>query len=213
MIKVLIADDHSVVRRGIKQILSEENDMKVTGEARNSQEVIEKISKEKFDVLVLDITMPGKSGLEVLNDIKKLQPNTPILILSMHPEEQFAIRALRSGASGYLTKDSAPEELVIAVKKIHGGGKYVSDSLAEVLAFDLEERGKGRVVTHENLSDREFQVMCLIAAGKSVKEIAKELFLSVKTISTYRSRILEKMKMKSNSELTYYAIQNKLRHC
>ena len=210
MIKVLIADDHTVVRKGIKQILSEENDMKVTGEARNSQEVIEKIGKEKFDVLVLDITMPGKSGLEVLNDIKKLQPNTPILILSMHPEEQFAIRALRSGASGYLTKDSAPEELVIAVKKIHGGGKYVSDSLAEVLAFDLEERGKGRVVPHENLSDREFQVMCLIAAGKSVKEIAKELFLSVKTISTYRARILEKMKMKSNSELTYYAIQNKL---
>ena len=210
MIKVLIADDHSVVRKGIKQILSEENDMKVTGEARNSQEVIEKIGKEKFDVLVLDITMPGKSGLEVLNDIKKLQPNTPILILSMHPEEQFAIRALRSGASGYLTKDSAPEELVTAVKKIHGGGKYVSDSLAEVLAFDLEERGKGRVVPHENLSDREFQVMCLIAAGKSVKEIAKELFLSVKTISTYRSRILEKMKMRSNSELTYYAIQNKL---
>lgn len=210
MIKVLIADDHSVVRRGIKQILSEENDMKVTGEARNSREVIEMIGREKFDILVLDITMPGKSGLEVLNDIKKLQPNTPILILSMHPEEQFAIRALRSGASGYLTKDSAPEELVIAVKKIHGGGKYVSDSLAEVLAFDLEERGKGRVVPHENLSDREFQVMCLIAAGKSVKEIAKELFLSVKTISTYRARILEKMKMKSNSELTYYAIQNKL---
>jgi DNA-binding NarL/FixJ family response regulator len=210
MIKVLIADDHSVVRRGIKQILSEENDMKVTGEARNSQEVIEMIGKEKFDILVLDISMPGKSGLEVLNDIKKLQPNTPILILSMHPEEQFAIRALRSGASGYLTKDSAPEELVIAVKKIHGGGKYVSDSLAEVLAFDLEERGKGRVVPHENLSDREFQVMCLIAAGKSVKEIAKELFLSVKTISTYRARILEKMKMKSNSKLTYYAIQNKL---
>ena len=210
MIKVLIADDHSVVRKGIKQILSEENDMKVTGEARNSQEVIEKIGKEKFDVLVLDITMPGKSGLEVLNDIKKLQPNTPILILSMHPEEQFAIRALRSGASGYLTKDSAPEELVTAVKKIHGGGKYVSDSLAEVLAFDLEERGKGRVVPHENLSDREFQVMCLIAAGKSVKEIAQDLFLSVKTISTYRARILEKMKMRSNSELTYYAIQNKL---
>lgn len=210
MIKVLIADDHSVVRSGIKQILSEESDMKVTGEARNSQEVIEKISKDKFDVLVLDITMPGKSGLEVLNDIKKIQPNTPILILSMHPEEQFAIRALRSGASGYLTKDGAPEELVIAIRKIHGGGKYISESLAEVLAFDLEERGKGRIVPHENLSDREFQVMCMIAAGKSVKEIAKELFLSVKTISTYRARILEKMKMKSNSELTYYAIQNKL---
>ena len=210
MIKVLIADDHSVVRSGIKQILSEESDMKVAGEARNSQEVIEKISKDKFDVLVLDITMPGKSGLEVLNDIKKIQPNTPILILSMHPEEQFAIRALRSGASGYLTKDGAPEELVIAIRKIHGGGKYISESLAEVLAFDLEERGKGRIVPHENLSDREFQVMCMIAAGKSVKEIAKELFLSVKTISTYRARILEKMKMRSNSELTYYAIQNKL---
>ncbi len=210
MIKVLIADDHSVVRRGLKQILSEESDMKVADEARNSQEVIEKVSKEEFNVIVLDITIPGKSGLEILNDIKKLQPNTPILILSMHPEEQFAIRALRSGASGYLTKDGAPEELVIAIRKIHGGGKYVSESLAEVLAFDLEERGKGRVIPHENLSDREFQVLCLIAAGKSVKEIAKELILSVKTISTYRARILEKMKMKSNSELTYYAIQNKL---
>ena len=210
MIKVLIADDHSVVRSGIKQILSDESDMQVAGEACNSQEVIEKISKEPYDVLVLDITMPGKSGLEVLTDVKKIRSDIPILILSMHPEEQFAVRALRSGASGYLTKESAPEELVVAIRKINGGGKYVSTSLAEVLAFDLEERGKGRVIPHENLSDREFQVLCLIASGKSVKEIAKELFLSVKTISTYRTRILEKMKMKSNSELTYYAIQNKL---
>ena len=210
MIKVLIADDHSVVRSGIKQILSDENDMQVAGEVCNSQEVIEKISKEQYDVLVLDKTMPGKSGLEVITDVKKICSDIPILILSMHPEEQFAVRALRSGASGYLTKESAPEELVVAIRKINGGGKYVSTSLAEVLAFDLEERGKGRVIPHENLSDREFQVLCLIASGKSVKEIAKELFLSVKTISTYRTRILEKMKMKSNSELTYYAIQNKL---
>ena len=210
MIKVLIADDHSVVRSGIKQILSDESDMQVAGEACNSQEVIEKVSKEQFDVLVLDITMPGKSGLEVLTDVKKIRSDIPILILSMHPEEQFAVRALRSGASGYLTKESAPEELVVAIRKIYGGGKYVSNSLAEVLAFDLEERGKGRVIPHENLSDREFQVLCLIASGKSVKEMSKELYLSVKTISTYRTRILEKMKMKSNSELTYYAIQNKL---
>ena len=210
MIKVLIADDHSVVRSGIKQILSDESDMQVAGEACNSQEVIEMVSKEQYDVLVLDITMPGKSGLEVLTDVKKIRSDIPILILSMHPEEQFAVRALRSGASGYLTKESAPEELVVAIRKINGGGKYVSGSLAEVLAFDLEDRGKGRVIPHENLSDREFQVLCLIASGKSVKEIAKELFLSVKTISTYRTRILEKMKMKSNSELTYYAIQNKL---
>ncbi|MFC2093157.1 response regulator [Bacteroidota bacterium] len=210
MIKVLIADDHSVVRSGIKQILSDESDMQVAGEACNSQEVIEKVSNEQYDVLVLDITMPGKSGLEVLADVKKIQSDIPVLILSMHPEEQFAVRALRSGASGYLTKESAPEELVVAIRKINGGGKYVSSSLAEVLAFDLEDRGKGRVIPHENLSDREFQVLCLIASGKSVKEMAKELFLSVKTISTYRTRILEKMKMKSNSELTYYAIQNKL---
>ncbi|MBC8485215.1 MAG: response regulator transcription factor [Bacteroidetes bacterium] len=210
MIKVLIADDHSVVRSGIKQILSDESDMQVAGEACNSQEVIEMVSKEQYDVLVLDITMPGKSGLEVLTDVKKIRSDIPILILSMHPEEQFAVRALRSGASGYLTKESAPEELVVAIRKINGGGKYVSGSLAEVLAFDLEDRGKGRVIPHENLSDREFQVLCLIASGKSVKEMAKELFLSVKTISTYRTRILEKMKMKSNSELTYYAIQNKL---
>lgn len=210
MIKVLIADDHSVVRSGIKQILSDESDMQVAGEACNSQEVIEKISNEKYDVLVLDITMPGKSGLEVLTDVKKIRSEIPILILSMHPEEQYAVRALRSGASGYLTKESAPEELVVAIRKINGGGKYVSGSLAEVLAFDLEDRGKGSVIPHENLSDREFQVLCLLASGKSVKEISKELFLSVKTISTYRTRILEKMKMKSNSELTYYAIQNKL---
>ena len=210
MIKVLIADDHSVVRSGIKQILSDESDMQVAGEACNSQEVIEKISNEQYDVLVLDITMPGKSGLEVITNVKKIRSDIHILILSMHPEEQFAVRALRSGASGYLTKESAPEELVVAIRKINGGGKYVSASLAEVLAFDLEDRGKGRVIPHENLSDREFQVLCLIASGKSVKEMSKELYLSVKTISTYRTPILEKMKMKSNSELTYYAIQNKL---
>jgi len=208
MLKVLIADDHPVVREGLKQIVTETQDMVVAGEANNGQEVLNKIREGDYDVIVLDITMPGRNGMDVLRQLRSERPRLPVLILSIHSEEQYALRALRAGASGYLTKESAPDELVVAIRKVSWGGKYISSSLAEKLAFKLEI---GREeAPHETLSDREYQVMCMIASGKTVKEIAQELSLSEKTISTYRSRILEKMKMKNNAELTYYAIKNQL---
>jgi two-component system, NarL family, invasion response regulator UvrY len=207
MIKILVADDHAVVRRGLNQIVAERPDMRVCGEARDAREVLALLRKGEWDVLVLDINMPDQSGLEVLGEVKRQRPELPVLILSMHPEEQFAVRALKSGASGYLTKESAPEELVAAIHKVHGGGKYVSPSLAEKLAFALE---RGADAPHEALSDREYQVLCLIASGKTVGEIAEGLYLSVKTVSTYRARVLEKMGMKTNAELTRYAICNRL---
>jgi DNA-binding NarL/FixJ family response regulator len=208
MIKILIADDHPVVRRGLKQILAEERDLKAAGEAANAIELLEKVRREHWDVVLLDITMPGRGGLEVLKELRRDFPKLPVLVLSVHPEDQFGLRVLKSGAAGYLTKDSAPEELVKAVRKVCGGGKYVSPSLAEKLALHLE--ADSDKPPHEILSDREFQVMRLIAAGKSVSEIAKELSLSVKTISTYRTRILEKMNLKTNAELTRYAIERRL---
>lgn len=208
MIKVLIADDHAVVRQGLKQILAETTDLVVGGEATNTQEVLDKIRESEFDVIVLDITMPGRGGLDILREIKHERPKIPILILSMHSEDQFAVRALKAGASGYMSKESAPELLVKAIRKVHAGGKYISAALAEKLAFDLESDSERP--PHEKLSDREFQVMCMIASGKTVKEIADKLSLSVKTISTYRARILEKMKMKTNAEVTHYAIRNEL---
>jgi len=208
MLKVLIADDHPVVREGLKQIVTETQDMVVAGEANNGQEVLNKIREGDYDVIVLDITMPGRNGMDVLRQLRSERPRLPVLILSIHSEEQYALRALRAGASGYLTKESAPDELVVAIRKVSWGGKYISSSLAEKLAFKLEI---GREeAPHETLSDREYQVMCMIASGKTVMEIAQELSLSEKTISTYRSRILEKMKMKNNAELTYYAIKNQL---
>lgn len=208
MIKLIIIDDHKIVRSGLKQILSEEPDIEVIGEGQNAQEAMEHLKNPEVDVMLLDISMPGKTGLEILIEAKRIRSKLPVLILSMHPEEQFATRTLRAGASGYLTKESAPEELVTAIKKVYNGGKYVSRGVAEVLAFDLE--GRGREIPHENLSDREFQVLCKLASGRTVKEVAEELYLSVKTISTYRTRILEKMDMRTNAELTYYAIQNHL---
>lgn len=208
MIKVLIADDHAVVRQGLKQILAETMDLVVGGEATNTQEVLDKIRESEFDVIVLDISMPGRGGLDILREIKHERPKLPILILSMHSEDQFAVRALKAGASGYMSKESAPELLVKAIRKVHAGGKYISPALAEKLAFDLESDSERP--PHEKLSDREFQVMCMIASGKTVKEIADKLSLSVKTISTYRARILEKMKMKTNAEVTHYAIRNEL---
>ncbi len=208
MIKILIADDHPIVRKGLKEILSEHPDMKVLGEAQNSHEVLTLIRKEDWDVVVLDITMPGRDGLDVLKDLKKARPKLPVLVLSIHPEEQYGVRALKAGASGYLTKESAPDRLVSAIRKILERGKYVSPSLAEKLAFDLEKNAQK--LPHERLSDREYQVLAMIASGKTVGEIGQELSLSVKTISTYRSRILPKMGMKSNAELTHYAIKNKL---
>ncbi len=208
MIRLLIADDHAVVRRGMKQILAETTDIVAAGEAGNGREALDLIRKNDYDLVLLDISMPGRDGLEVLKELKNLKPKLPVLMLSMYPEEQYAVRSLRSGASGYLTKDSAPDELVAAIRKVHGGGKYVSESLAEKLALklgaDLE------TPPHETLSDREYQVMCMIASGKAVKEIGAELSLSVKTVSTYRARILMKMKLKSNADLTRYAIDNKL---
>lgn len=207
MIKILITDDHPIVRRGLKEIVSEEPDMTVGGEAQNSREALELIRKQKWDVLILDITMPDGDGLEVLKQVKRERPKLPVLVLSVHSEDQYAVRILRSGGAGYMTKESAPEELVKAIRKVVAGGKYISPSLAEKLAFDLE---RGSEPTHETLSNREFQVMLMIATGKKLKQIAEELFLSVETISTYRARILEKMRMKTNAELTYYAIKNGL---
>ncbi len=208
MIKILIADDHAIVREGLKQIISETPDMTIADEAIDGHEVLNKALRNDYDVVVLDITMPGINGLDVLKQIKAQKPKLPILVLSVHPEEQYAVRVLRAGASGYLTKESVPDELIAAIRKAYDGGKYVSSSLAEKLAFDLEvEREKP---LHETLSDREYQVMINIAQGKKVKDIAEELFLSEKTISTYRSRILEKMGMEKNEELVRYALNNHL---
>jgi DNA-binding NarL/FixJ family response regulator len=208
MLKILIADDHPVVRRGLKQIIADTPDMAVGDEATNGWEVLNKVRAGDYDVVLLDIAMPGKDGLDVLTQLKHEKPRLPVLMLSMYPEQQFAVRALRAGASGYLTKESAPDELVGAIRKVSAGGKYVSSALAEKLALDLQ--GGGKQPPHETLSDREYRVMCLIASGKTVTEIARELSLSVKTISTYRRRILDKMKMKNNAELTHYTISRRL---
>jgi two-component system invasion response regulator UvrY len=208
MIKILIADDHAIVREGLKQILSESPDLVVVAEASTGQEVLEKIGKNDLDLVVLDIAMPGRGGLDILKEIKSQRPRLSVLMLSMYPEEQYAVRVLKSGASGYLTKESAPAELVRAIRQISQGKKYISPSLAEKLAIDLEISPDRP--PHETLSDREYQVMCMIASGKTLREIADGLSLSIKTISTYRSRILEKMNMKTNAELTHYAIKNRL---
>jgi DNA-binding NarL/FixJ family response regulator len=192
----------------LKQILADEFKRAVFGEARNAQEALNKVWNEDWDVVVLDITMPGRSGLEVLREIRKTHPKLPVLVLSMHPEGQFAVRVLKRGASGYMTKESAPEELVGAIRKVMAGGRYVSPSLAEKLATYLSR--DNQKPPQETLSDREFQVLRLIASGKTVSEIGKELSLSVKTISTYRSRILEKMGMRNNAELMHYAMQHQL---
>jgi len=192
----------------LKQVLADDFKRATFGEARNAQEALDLVWKGKWDVVVLDITMPGRSGLEVLREIKRVHPKLPVLILSMHPEDQFAVRVLKSGAAGYMTKESAPEELVGAIKKVIAGGRYVSNSLAEMMAQYLDV--DVNKPAHERLSDREFQVLRMLASGKTVTAVAKELSLSVKTISTYRGRILEKMAMKTNAELTHYAIQNRL---
>jgi two-component system invasion response regulator UvrY len=208
MIKILIADDHAIVREGLKRIVAETADMVVADEAISGHEVLKKVRNNEYDVVILDISMPGRGGVDILKQLKGQKPDLPILILSMHPEEQYAVRVLKAGAAGYLTKESAPDELITAIKRVSRGRKYVSPSLAEKLAFDLE-RDTERPY-HETLSDREYQVLCMIASGKRVQEIAEELCLSVKTVSTYRSRILEKMKMKNNAELMRYAIKHGL---
>jgi len=208
MIEILITDDHAIVRKGLKEIVSDTDDIIVTDEASNGHEALSKISKNNYDVVVLDIAMPGPNGIDILKEIKREKPELPVLMLSIYPEEQYAVRAFKAGASGYLTKKSAPEELILGIRKVHSGGRYVSATLAEKLVFYLE--GKVKKVPHEILSDREYQVMIMLAIGKKLKDIAKALFLSEKTISTYRSRILEKMKKENNAELTRYAVKHSL---
>jgi len=208
MINILVADDHAVVREGVKQIIADVSDMLVKDEANNGHETLKKVMSNEYDVVLLDISMPGRSGLELLEDIKSQRPKLPVLILSMHPEKQYAFRALRAGASGYLTKASAPQELIGAIRKASSGGKYVTASLAEKLAFEIDSDTEK--APHEKLSNREYQVMLMIAGGKLVSEIADELCLSIKTISTYRARIMDKMGMKKNAELTLYAVRNDL---
>lgn len=208
MIKIIIADDHAVVRTGLKQIIESDPHLKVTGEASSGFELLEKIQEGNYDVVLLDISMPGKDGLETLKEIKRIRPKLPVLIFTVYPEDQYAVRLLKAGAAGYLNKECEPEELIEAIHRVAMGRKYVSENLAELLAQKLEDTSS--VPLHEQLSDREFQVLCLIASGKTIKEIADELQLSSNTVSTYRIRILEKMKMKNNAELTHYAIKNGL---
>lgn len=207
-IKVLIADDHAIVREGLKQILADTADITVAGDAENGFEAIKLIRHGNCDVILLDISMPDRSGIEVLKQIKKEFPKLAILMLSMHREDEYAIRALKAGASGYLNKQSAPAELVTAIRQVANGRKYVSPTLAEELANQLDEDHDGPL--HAALSDREYQTMTMIASGKTVGDIAAELSLSVKTISMYRSRVLQKMKLRHNAELTHYAIKNHL---
>jgi two-component system, NarL family, invasion response regulator UvrY len=205
--RILIVDDHAVVRDGVKRVF-EEQSAAVFGEAGTAPEALKLAMEATWDVVVLDISLAGRNGLEVLKELKQIRPRLPVLILSMHSEEQYARRAFRAGAAGYITKDSSRAELAKAINKVIEGGRYVSPALAEKLVFDIERATDAPL--HEALSDREFEVMCLIASGKTVKEIAELLSLSDKTISTYRTRILEKMDMKTNAELTHYAIKNGL---
>jgi two-component system invasion response regulator UvrY len=208
MIRVLIADDHTVVRRGLRQILLEGFPTAVVEEVPDAEELIKRVMHAEWDVVISDLSMPGRSGLDALQQIKQFNPKLPVLILSIHPEEHYALRVLKAGASGYLSKDSAPDELVTAIKKVLLGKKYITDSIAEKLASVLDK--DSNKAPHEFLSDREFSVLKLLAAGKSVSDIADSLFLSVTTVSTYRSRIMQKMDMKSNADLTLYAVEHKL---
>ena len=208
MVRVLVADDHPLLRDGIKQVLSRETDFALIGEAEDAAQVLQRIDKQDWDVVILDISMPGRSGLDALREIRRLRPNLPVVVLSIHSEELFAVRAFKAGASGYISKSDPPGEIVRAIRKVVTGKKYVSATLAETLANVLES--ETRRLLHESLSDRELQVMTKIASGMTVSEIATEISLSVKTISTYRARVLDKMNMRSNAELTRYALKTGL---
>ena len=208
VIKVLIADDHAIVREGLKQILADTKDIVVAGHAENGNEAIKLSREDLCDVLLLDISMPDRSGIEVLKQVKKESPQIAVLMLSMHREDQYAIRSLKAGASGYLNKQSAPAELVNAIRQVASGRKYISAALAQELANQINDNHE--IPLHETLSDREYQTLTMIASGKTVSDIAAELVLSVKTISMYRSRLLQKMKLRHNAELTHYAIKNHL---
>ncbi len=208
MIKTLVVDDHAIVRQGLKQILMDTPDIIVAGEATHGEEVLDQIASHAVDVVLLDITMPGRSGFEVLQDIRRHHKSLPVLMLSAHPENLYGVRALKAGASGYLMKERAPEEIVSAVRKVAAGGKYIHASLAEAIVGRLDAGSDAPM--HHSLSTREYEVMCHIAQGSSMKEIAEKIGLSIKTISTYRARILEKLKMKTNAQLVHYAIHEKL---
>jgi two-component system invasion response regulator UvrY len=206
VLEILIADDHPVVRQGIMRIIEDTPDMKVGGEAENGNEVLQKIREKDYDLVLLDISMPGSEGLEVIREVKKIKPHLPVLILTIHPEKYYGLRMLQAGASGYLTKQNAPYELIEAIRKVSQGGIYLSDSLAKLLV--TSQKSGASKPGHETLSDREYQVMYMIAKGKKVKAIADELCISVKTIHVHRRHILEKMNMTSNAEIIHYAIQN-----
>jgi two-component system, NarL family, invasion response regulator UvrY len=208
MIKILVVDDHAVVRRGLRQILAETSDLHVAGEAGSAAEAMQKVQGERWDVVVLDVGLGGKSGLDLIADIRKLRPEARVLVLTMFSEEQYAVRAIRAGAAGFLTKESAPDKLVDAVRKVASGGRFISPELAETLASMVAGEGSGK--PHERLSNREFEILKLIGSGKTVSQIAEDLTLSVKTVSTHRTRILRKMDMKTNAELTHYAVKNAL---
>lgn len=208
MISVMIADDHAIVRQGLKQILSETDDIKVTGEAETGFQAVKIARQQDFDVMLLDISLPDRNGIEILKQIKKDRPYLAVLMLSMHNEHEFAIRALKAGAAGYLTKQSAPAQLVVAIRQVAAGNKYVSPAVAQELANIINVDADKPL--HATLSDREYQTLCFIAAGKTLSEISSEMFLSPKTVSVYRARLLEKLKLTNNSELIRYAIKNKL---
>jgi DNA-binding NarL/FixJ family response regulator len=208
VICVLIADDHAVVRRGLRQILAETPDIQIGGEASTPADALDLVRKKRFDAVILDINLPGASGLTLLADIRRERPELPVLILTMYSEEQYAVRAIKAGAAGFLTKESAPDKLIEAVRKVASGGRYVSAELAETLASVLAGDAAG--APHERLTGREFEVLRMLASGKSVSQVARALALSVKTVSTHRTRILQKMRMKTNAELTHYAIKNGL---
>ena len=208
MIRVLIADDHTIVRRGVKQLLAVQPGVEVVAEASDGTEALNRLRENKVDVVILDISMPGRSGLDTLKELKRLYPTISVVVLSMHPLDQYAVRVLRAGALAYITKESAPEELLQAVQKAYRGGRYITADLAELLA-DYVEKGDTEE-PHKLLTDREFEVMLMIASGKGVSEIARELNISVKTVSTYKGRIVEKTGLASNSEITRYSIERYL---
>lgn len=210
MISILLADDHPYLRRGLVQILIDEFPGVMIGEASNASELLELAQKQRWHVVVLDLKMPGCGGLEALDELRRLSPGLPVLVLSMYPEDQLAVRVLRAGGAGYLTKESAPQELVHAIKAICKGGKYITPSTAELLAAHLHQHGDSEQPLHNSLSDREYQVFCLIAAGRTITDISDQLSLSVKTISTYRSRILTKLNLNTNADVARYAVQQRI---
>ena len=210
MINILLADDHPYLRCGLAQILTDEFPGAMIGEASNIHELLEQAQKQRWDMVVLDLNMPGRGGIEGLHELKRLYPNLPVLVLSVHPEDQFAVRVLRAGGAGYLTKESAPQQLVLAVKTIQGGGKFITPKAAELLAAHIHQHGHSEQPLHGSLSDREYEVFRFIASGKTITEIADQLSLSIKTISTYRSRILEKLNLKTNADLARYAVEHRL---